>query len=355
MSELLSAAAKALNAPEVLVQRSAEARAKASGASVDEILAAWAGGEAAPSPGTQTEVPSTQTEQPEAPEPEVQGPEPEPEPSPPPSVISPQPEQPAAAAVAAMAPVPTEVTSVEALRYPVVVSVPTAGITERTVSRLPRWLAATFFILPVFGLLYLAGAATADCGEGALLRVDRVTGALVNCDGSQFEGRGTPGSQVNFLALGETIFMGPPGNCAGCHGAQGQGTAAGPTLTAVASTFSACADHMEWVGLGTLGFIGAGRTTYGDAGKPAGGFGANMPGFANQMSDEQLASVAAFERVRFGGASPDESGVDCGLVEAEEPEEGDAVSPDEATDEEESPAPEEGEGQEEDTTTTTPP
>lgn len=50
----LSAAASALGAPEAIVKRSAEARAKASGVSVDEILAAWAGGEtvtaAAPPP-----------------------------------------------------------------------------------------------------------------------------------------------------------------------------------------------------------------------------------------------------------------------------------------------------------------
>ena len=44
MSDSLSAAANALGAPEALVKRSAEARAKASGVSVDDILSAWAGG-----------------------------------------------------------------------------------------------------------------------------------------------------------------------------------------------------------------------------------------------------------------------------------------------------------------------
>ncbi len=46
----LQAAAAALGAPEALVQRSAEARAKATGASVDDILTAWAGGAPAPAP-----------------------------------------------------------------------------------------------------------------------------------------------------------------------------------------------------------------------------------------------------------------------------------------------------------------
>lgn len=44
MTDLLAAAARALAAPETIVKRSAEARAKATGASLDDVLAAWAGG-----------------------------------------------------------------------------------------------------------------------------------------------------------------------------------------------------------------------------------------------------------------------------------------------------------------------
>lgn len=44
MSEVLNAAAQALSAPEMLVRRSAEARAKATGVPVEDVLAAWAGG-----------------------------------------------------------------------------------------------------------------------------------------------------------------------------------------------------------------------------------------------------------------------------------------------------------------------
>lgn len=46
----LTAAAAALGLPEALVQRSAAARATETGASVDDILAQWAGGETAPTP-----------------------------------------------------------------------------------------------------------------------------------------------------------------------------------------------------------------------------------------------------------------------------------------------------------------
>ena len=44
MSDLLTAAAAALDTPEILVERSAAARAEANGTSVDDVLAAWAGG-----------------------------------------------------------------------------------------------------------------------------------------------------------------------------------------------------------------------------------------------------------------------------------------------------------------------
>ncbi len=48
MSDFLTAAATNIGAPEDLVKRSADARSEASGSSVDDILAAWAGGAAAP-------------------------------------------------------------------------------------------------------------------------------------------------------------------------------------------------------------------------------------------------------------------------------------------------------------------
>ena len=53
--DLLAAAAAALGAPAEIVMRSAQARAEAEGSTVDEILAAWAGG--TPPPTTTTETP----------------------------------------------------------------------------------------------------------------------------------------------------------------------------------------------------------------------------------------------------------------------------------------------------------
>lgn len=54
VSDLLQAAAAALETPADLVQRSAAARAEASGSTVDEVLAAWAGGAPVSSPAAVT-------------------------------------------------------------------------------------------------------------------------------------------------------------------------------------------------------------------------------------------------------------------------------------------------------------
>jgi mono/diheme cytochrome c family protein len=217
-------------------------------------------------------------------------------------------------------PAPATVTPDEAAAFPVVVSVPTAGLAERVASSVPRWLAAVFIILPAIGLLYLAGSGSAsECTEGGIgLAVDPVTGQAVNCDGSEFEGRGEPGGGTDFVALGEQLYAGAVVsgvNCAGCHGANGGG-GVGPGFGGVNLAFSSCADHIEWVDLGTSGFQAAGRTTYGDLNKPVGG-GGNMPGFQASLTPEQLAAVVAYERIRFGGGNEDEVLADCGLVTPE--------------------------------------
>jgi mono/diheme cytochrome c family protein len=328
----LAAAAAAMGVPEALVKRSAEARAKATGASVDDILAAWAGGGEAPaataSPGAAdaatVETASAGAAEPEEARRQTSDQEEARSQTPDASLprVEPAPQVVVPADAITAAPVPTEVSPKEALRYPVVVTVPTSGLTERIVPALPTWLASMLLLIPLFGLLQLFGATSNDCGEAGELLVDRVSGALVNCDGSPFEGRGTPGGSTDFIALGEQIYTGQvvaAANCQSCHGAQGQG-GVGPALTTVRSTFSSCVDHVEWVTKGTQGFQNEGRSTYGDLNKPVGGAG-NMPSFAAALTPEQIGAVAAFERVRFGGVAADEALADCGLV-LPAPEEG---------------------------------
>lgn len=316
----LADAAAALGLPEDLVQRSAAARAAETGASVDEILAAWAGGGtvAASSSAGQESADTGATPEPAetAPEPDIAE---ESEPASTPQIEPADQPTVSPSGRPKLAPVPSQVTAAEAAHLPEVVTVPTAGIRERTNFSIPRWLVALMLIAPLFALFALGGAATGVCGEGTELDTNVITGEIVNCDGSEFTGAGIGGGGTDYIALGQTIFEGNAVagvNCSGCHGIGGAGTAAGPSLSGVLTTFGACTDHLEWVTLGTQGFQNAGRNAYGDTNKPVGGFGM-MPGFGSSLSAEQIAAAASYERVRFGGANPDETLVECGLVEAD--------------------------------------
>ncbi len=99
-SELLAGAAEALSAPEVLVERSAQARARADGIPVEDVLRAWAGGTAAvAAPAAPPEVeaapavtaaPTVDTAPPETAAPTLEPAEtaaPVPEPAPAPAVL----------------------------------------------------------------------------------------------------------------------------------------------------------------------------------------------------------------------------------------------------------------------------
>jgi mono/diheme cytochrome c family protein len=309
MSEVLSAAAAALGVPEALVQRAAAARAAETGMTVDEVLAVWAGGGdvPAPSPAPPPVAPEPAETTEEAPAPAA-------------GVTDTAPVTPAAPPAPTTARVPpalTEVNSRQAARLPEVITVPTAGIRERTSSSIPRWLTTLLLATPLVALFALGGSATGQCGEGTELATDVVTGDIVNCDGSEFTGRPTGGGGSDFLALGESIYNGSAVtgvNCSGCHGAGGQGGGSFPALTGVLTTFGACADQIEWVSLGSAGFLAAGRDTYGDTGKPVT---QGMPGFASTLTPEQLAAVVSFERVRFGGGEEAEVGADCGITAPE--------------------------------------
>lgn len=345
----LAAAAAALGIPEALAQRSAEARSQETGSTVEEILAAWAGGGTVPDaakpvetvedPGTSDEpTPSEPTPSEAAPEVTIEIPAQEVDATP------------ATAGTVTRSALPAEVTMAEAANIPVVVTVPTTGIMERTSFAVPRWLAFLFFVIPAVALFALGGAATGECGSATELQTDVVTGSIVNCDGTPFEGSGTGGGTTDFIALGQSIYNGQlvsAANCSACHGAGGGG-GVGPALNGVLTTFGSCADQEEWVGLGSAGFKAAGRNTYGDTGKPVT---QGMPGFNASLSAEQLAAVTAFERVRFGGGDPEAVLTDCGLVEAA-PEEGEGI---EGGTPGEGGAPAEGEPATETTTTTVAP
>ena len=320
MSDLLAAAAAKLGSPEHLVERSAEARADADGIPVEDVLAAWAGGAPTPSEGGAPERPATTA--PTQTDPEPAPAEPAVTPAPVTGPAEAAPAAPATAAATTAAPPPPErVTVAEAIDFEAVITGPTAGLTERVAAALPRWLMVLFFAVPLIGLTYLVTFANGPtCGVGGQLAVDRLSGAVENCDGSEFAtGGGAGGVDVRALIGQATVVYGAPSSCSSCHGAGGEG-GSGPALAGeVLSTFAMCTDHIEWVSLGTTGFQSAGRTSYGDTGKAVGS-GGQMPSFQDTLSDEEIAAVVFYERVVFGGQDVEEAVFDCGFAEPEDAE-----------------------------------
>jgi mono/diheme cytochrome c family protein len=282
MDELLDKVAEAKGMPPALAKRSAEARAKKTGEPLEAVLAEWAGVDVASvaEAGTAT-----------------------------------------AAATTSQATIPAVAAGGEAVDYPDDVEVieakgadpgQTTGSTEEAepvrTSGYPTWLAAAFVLIPILAVVYILVSPNGpDCGVAGQLRVDEATGLAVNCDGSDYGS-----SSVDFLAMGAGIYS----QCAACHGSDGGG-GVGPAFSggAVLATFpsGSCSDHVNWVTLGTANFPEA---TYGATGKPVGSVGV-MPGYEASLTPEEIAAVAIYERVQFGGQPLEEAEIDCGLVVSE--------------------------------------
>jgi mono/diheme cytochrome c family protein len=295
-AQLLAAASQALNAPEAIVGRSARARATALGVAPEQVLAEWAGVDAgavaaAPAAAPAPEAaPAPAAAAPAAPglDVEVVSPEAKAEPE---RKIAPEPEP---------EPEPEE--------EPEEVVIGSAGIRTLRRKSLPRWLAATFLVVPLFALFYAATFASGPgCGNGGALAVDPVTGVAENCDGSEF---GSVGG--NPLRLGAALYAAEAApTCQSCHGADGGG-GTGPAFAggAVIETFPACADHILWVTLGTNRWRDEVGNTYGATNKPVGGGGV-MQAYEDGLTPEEIAAVVLFERVTFGGLDPVEAEADC--------------------------------------------
>ena len=283
MSELVNKVAEILNAPVDLVQRSAEARAAASGVSVDDVLSSWAGGESVKASAPKEEAPVEE------------------------------------------APVAAAVTQKITKSYSVINE--TMGIKTNSDTLLPKWLNFSFIIIPLFILVGLISSSnTQECGERGMLNIDRKSQQAVNCDGSPYEGRGVASTNtINYIALGQEVYAGAAA-CAGCHGGGGGG-GVGPAFTggALYTTFPTCADHAKWIQLGSAGWQAEVGPTYGAEDTVSIG---GMPGFQGKLTEDELYAVVVFERVVFGGGNTEEVLIDCGLIETEEDEvTTEAVSP----------------------------
>ncbi|MFL2658887.1 MAG: c-type cytochrome [Candidatus Actinomarina sp.] len=310
MSELVNKVAEILKAPIDLVQRSAEARAAASGKTVDEVLNSWAGGESiVTSAPVEEEKPAEEAPVEEAPVEE---------------------EKPAEEAPVEEAPKETisaSVTQKITNSYSVVNE--TMGIKSNPEPFLPKWLNFSFIVIPLFILIGLVSSSnTQECGERGMLNIDRKSQQAVNCDGSPYEGRGVAATNtINYVALGQEVYAGAAA-CAGCHGGGGGG-GVGPAFTggALYTTFPTCADHAKWIQLGSAGWQAEVGPTYGAENTVSIG---GMPGFQGKLTEDEIYAVVVFERVVFGGGNTEEVLIDCGLIETEEEEEEvttEAVSP----------------------------
>ena len=100
--------------------------------------------------------------------------------------------------------------------------------------------------------------------------------------------------------------------CSACHGGAGQG-GVGPALDGVLESFPACSDHIEWVTLGSNRWRTEVGDTYGATAKPVTGA---MPEGATIFTAGEIASVAFFERVQYGGQDEEEAAADCGVPTA---------------------------------------
>ena len=302
MSDLVNKVAEILNAPVDLVQRSAEARAAASGVSVDDVLSSWAGGESVAASAPKEEAPvveeiTTEEVVEEAPVEEVV------EEAPVEEVVE----------VSVSSPVTRQVT--KSLSF----ANETMGIKLNSENLLPKWLNFSFIVIPLFILVGLISSSnTQDCGERGMLNVDRKSQEAVNCDGSPYEGRGVAATNtVNYIAIGQEVYAGAAA-CAGCHGGGGGG-GVGPAFIggALYTTFPTCADHTKWIQLGSAGWQAEVGPTYGAEETVSIG---GMPGFQGKLTEDELYAVVVFERVVFGGGNTEEVLRDCGLLETDEEE-----------------------------------
>ena len=97
--------------------------------------------------------------------------------------------------------------------------------------------------------------------------------------------------------------------CSSCHGRAGGG-GTGPALTGVLDTWPDCADQQEWIALGSEGWKATHGDTYGANDAP---ITAVMPEHASTLTPDEIAAVAAFERVTYGGGEAAVELAGCGL------------------------------------------
>lgn len=143
-------------------------------------------------------------------------------------------------------------------------------------NKIPYWVMPVLLFLPIWAYIYV----------GTLEEPTRaVTG---------------------IIAEGQEVFQ---AKCAACHTASGGGSSSGPKLSdgEVLLTFPddaenlGLAQHVHWVLQGTNG-IGEGNPYGAPERERTGGWFANMPGHANDLSAREILAVVLYERVTHGAS-----------------------------------------------------
>ncbi|HSG78258.1 MAG TPA: cytochrome c [Acidimicrobiia bacterium] len=120
-------------------------------------------------------------------------------------------------------------------------------------------------------------------------------------------GGGSESTEIDPIRRGRTVYG---DTCSVCHGTGGQG-GVGPSLTDVVETWPSCADHIEWVTIGSNAWKEIHGDTYGATNRENTGA---MPGQEDTMSPSDVAAVSAYERVTYGGQDRDAALADCGIA-----------------------------------------
>src|SRR5699024_5745253 len=141
--------------------------------------------------------------------------------------------------------------------------------------KIPYWAAPVLLLLPVWGLIYADSMRESEEPE------------------------------TDPIVIGSEVFSGV-GGCAGCHGGDGAGGPAGAQLAEghALETFEDPLSMVHWVAYG-FGEGAHDNGTYGDVNRPQ--ITGAMPGFAEELSPEQIASVVIYIR---SDMSPDEYDAD---------------------------------------------
>ena len=118
-----------------------------------------------------------------------------------------------------------------------------------------------------------------------------------------------PGSATSeSLRAGRDVYG---DRCSACHGNRGQGGVA-PSLADVLDTWPDCADHQDWISLGSERWKIERGATYGANDAPVTKV---MPEHATTLTSDEIAAVAAFERVEYGGGDQSTELEACGIAD----------------------------------------